>query len=375
MAYPANIGSGRIVGRFIFGVVDGPDDDQEPDYIPAKGTVLFTPSVPYLPNTTALDGPVTIALASVTAVLDEDGYLCTPDPADPSKAGYRGVRLFANNDPDSAVQNWTWSVAYKLQPIPGSSIAIPAHSISLGVGDEVDLSTAVKVPASPGVGIPQYEAAVLRAEAAAVAAQEAAEGSSGGGPTATWETLDGKPAAFPPEAHTHAQADITGLTATLAGKLEAGALTPYAKTTDLAPYAKTADLPEGVDLSGYVKTVDLPDPVDISGKADKTDPRFTDARTPTPHTHTIGNVTGLQSALDAKGTSNLTLGTTNSTAKAGNYLPPIEDMPSGSIISVANTTGTESRPTSRTDIRVFWIGGAVAPENALTGDVRIQDSL
>ncbi|MGO2150888.1 MAG: hypothetical protein ACTH32_06760 [Microbacterium gubbeenense] len=34
-----------------------------------------------------------------------------------------------------------------------------------------------------------------------------------GGEAATWATLAGKPAEFPPEAHTHAIADVTGLQA------------------------------------------------------------------------------------------------------------------------------------------------------------------
>lgn len=166
MEYPTYIGSGRVEGRFLFGVVDGPDSGEEPDYLPAKGPIVFSASVPYITVETET-GPVTIALANVTAVLNDEGILCTPDPDDPTKPGYEGVRLFANNDPDSSVQNWTWKVTYKLQPIPGSTIPIETHSISLGVGETRNLGDAVKVPSSPGVGVPQYEAAVLRAEAAA----------------------------------------------------------------------------------------------------------------------------------------------------------------------------------------------------------------
>lgn len=172
---PTNIGSGRVVGRFIFGVVDGEDANEEPDLIPAKGTITFAPSIPYAPNATDVGGPVTIVPATVTAVLDADGYVCTPDPEDPTKAGYRGVRLFATDDTDLSVQNWTWTVTYKLAAIPGASAAIPAHSMTLPEGETVDLTTVVKAPASQGYGIPQAEAAALRAEAAAVTAGASVE--------------------------------------------------------------------------------------------------------------------------------------------------------------------------------------------------------
>ena len=38
----------------------------------------------------------------------------------------------------------------------------------------------------------------------------------------------------------------------------------------------------------------------LDGKVSTTDPRLTNARTPTAHTHTVTNVTGLQDALDGK---------------------------------------------------------------------------
>ena len=52
------------------------------------------------------------------------------------------------------------------------------------------------------------------------------------------------------------------------------------------------------------------------------------------------------------GTSNLTIGTTGSTAKAGNWVPGIADLVAGSVLA---TTGT-TRPTARTDITVFFLG-------------------
>lgn len=78
------------------------------------------------------------------------------------------------------------------------------------------------------------------------------------------------------------------------------------------------------------------------------------------------------------GTSSLTIGTTGTTAKAGNWAPALDDLPPGSVIAAywdgtanwkyagANIT---ARPTARTDISVLWVGGDVAhpPPGALTG--------
>lgn len=44
---------------------------------------------------------------------------------------------------------------------------------------------------------------------------EANGGSGGGSPS--WSSITGKPSTFPPESHTHAQSEITGLTTALAG--------------------------------------------------------------------------------------------------------------------------------------------------------------
>lgn len=63
------------------------------------------------------------------------------------------------------------------------------------------------------------------------------ETAASAGGASSWDDLTGKPSTFPPAAHTHAQADVTGLETALAGKV------------------------------------------------DEDDPRLTDARTPLPHTH------------------------------------------------------------------------------------------
>lgn len=191
MALPINVGTGKVTGRFIVGIVDGADSDDEPDAIPASGTVTFTPSVPYLPDPTATPSPVTILHTPIVGVLDEDGVLCTPDPADPLAPGKPGLRLIATDDPDLSVTGWTWSVTYKLHSVGGIALTIPTHSMSMPTGGTVDLTTVVKVPSSAGIGQEQAEALAAAAaaaaqeasDAAAAAAQAAAEAADAAQPT------------------------------------------------------------------------------------------------------------------------------------------------------------------------------------------------
>lgn len=175
MALPANIDTGLVAGRFIVGVVDGPDPDDEPDAIPAQGTVTFTASVPYLPDPTSAPSPVTVLKVPISGVLDAEGYLCVPDHTDPSKAGKRGVRLIATDDPDLSVQGWTWTVSYAFQVVNGVRPQIATHSIAVPSGSTVDLTTVMKVPSSAGIGTEQAEALAASATNAALEAAASAE--------------------------------------------------------------------------------------------------------------------------------------------------------------------------------------------------------
>jgi len=174
MLLPTNIATGRVTGQFLAGVVDGVDDDQDPDAVPAAGFVTFTASVPYLPDPTAAPNPATILTTSVVAVLDNEGYLCTPAQGtlEPS---YRGVRLIATDDPDLSVSGWTWNATYSFSTVAGQKLAIPTHSFAVPSGGVVDLTTVVKVPSSAGIGTEQAEALAASAQAAAIqSAQDAA---------------------------------------------------------------------------------------------------------------------------------------------------------------------------------------------------------
>lgn len=163
---PENTGTGLVVGQFGLGVADSADADMEPEVIPLAGTITFTPSVPYLPNPTAAPNPITIVTSPITAVLDNEGFLCTPGP-DGTTPYYRGIRLFATDDPDLSVLDWTWSVVYTFQAVRGITPRIPAHAMALLEGETRDLATVVPVPSSPGIGTPQALALLAQAVAAA----------------------------------------------------------------------------------------------------------------------------------------------------------------------------------------------------------------
>lgn len=55
------------------------------------------------------------------------------------------------------------------------------------------------------------------------AALDYVEANAGGGGSPDWDDVTGKPSTFPPETHSHAIADVTGLQTALDGKADAGA--------------------------------------------------------------------------------------------------------------------------------------------------------
>lgn len=238
---PAPLLTGLVTGRFIAALIDGADSGAEPDVVPAAGKITLTPDVPYLPLAEAEGGAVTVIGGPVVVVLDAEGYLSTPhpDPAQPPMA--RGVRVLATDSPGAPVTGFTWKVDYSFAPINGRTPTIPSHAIAVPAGGQVDLTTAVKVPSSPGVGIPQVEDAARRAaESAAVAmgaAQEAATAAQAAAQAA---------ATNPGGGFADADALIDAMRAKVETTLsDMGALTGTTTPTtiDLAPVNRVANAP------------------------------------------------------------------------------------------------------------------------------------
>lgn len=136
----------------------------------AQGLVIFEASVSYIPDPLAAGGPRTAIPEPVAAVLDSGGYACTPDPANPAKAGERGVALFTTDSLGEDGGDWTWTARPQLRSVSGIQMAgaVPAFSFTVPTGaGSLDLSEVQKVPASPGLGTEAALALVLRAEKAA----------------------------------------------------------------------------------------------------------------------------------------------------------------------------------------------------------------
>jgi hypothetical protein len=141
---PSNLSYGTVTGRFLLAYADSNDIGSNPDAVPAKGTVYFTPSPNYIKDVTATPAPVTILPASVECELDSEGYI----------VGYgtdRGVRLLATDDPQGNPVDWTWRVEFRLTDATGSPVrTVPEFSFELPGGTTVDLTDVTPVPDANG---------------------------------------------------------------------------------------------------------------------------------------------------------------------------------------------------------------------------------
>lgn len=78
-------------------------------------------------------------------------------------------------------------------------------------------------------------------------------GGAGGGPV-DWTSVQNKPATYPATAHTHSEADVTGLTAALAGKAATAHTHPDAWTTVKLANDFTTSSATAVDVTGLAFT-------------------------------------------------------------------------------------------------------------------------
>lgn len=70
---PAEVTTGKVVGRFRRAVVDSADAGNQPDAQPETGTIKFVPALPY--QRVLLSEPETIGSFSGIFELDSEGYL------------------------------------------------------------------------------------------------------------------------------------------------------------------------------------------------------------------------------------------------------------------------------------------------------------
>src|SRR5690349_18737604 len=91
MADLAPLKYGKVVGRFLANIADGPDIGDLPEFPPLTGTVTFTADAPKVLVAAAQPAPATYVQLPNHYVceLDEFGYL--------TWRGQRGIRLVAPN--------------------------------------------------------------------------------------------------------------------------------------------------------------------------------------------------------------------------------------------------------------------------------------
>ncbi|NEW27233.1 hypothetical protein [Nocardia cyriacigeorgica] len=355
MADLAPLKHGKVVGRFLANIADGPDIGDTPEFAPLTGSLTFTAAPPKVLVPTAQPDPATFVQLPTHYVcaLDQFGYV--------THRGNRGVRLVA---PTAEVNptGWTWKVEFDLyfedervpmapywfevpEYVPGPDPEDPDEG-STGL---VDLALVSPVPASNGeavvrglsvvdvnlvgdalvfvldngenldpVTVPQIAAAQAAADAAAAseADAETAAASAQAAVDSFGLTVG--------TVTTGAPGDPASITITGGPEYHLNAVLPKGDTGDQGPPAPdaTASVKGLVQLAGDLGgTAAAPTVPGLAGKA------------PAVHTHpatdivdssavgravlTAANAADARTAIGA-GTSSLALGTTAGTAAAGN---------------------------------------------------------
>jgi hypothetical protein len=145
MPLPDAVDYGQVRWHAILGVADSADADDEPDAIPASGTVTFELAASVLLAQSGPD-PVTIIPRPVVCTFDLSGILRDPGGNSPFK-------LIATNSPGLSPTGMTWKATPKL--LGGASIK--PFSFALPAGSVVDLSDFVPLPSSTGTPIVRGE--------------------------------------------------------------------------------------------------------------------------------------------------------------------------------------------------------------------------
>ena len=153
---PDGVAYGRVIGRFVSFLADGPDEGDVPDEIPLSGDVVLTPRVSVVRWPTVVP-PRMAVIQSLTPPI-VGGVLSGPGGVG------EGVFVVATEQPHGEPSRVQWTASFRFsgvspQPSP-VTFEVPADGV-------VDLSTIVPVGPVPGtVTVVSHEDRVA-AEAAA----------------------------------------------------------------------------------------------------------------------------------------------------------------------------------------------------------------
>lgn len=137
---------GRVKGRFLAVIPDGPDVGSEPDFPPLSGNIRFTLRASKILVPGAVPVPATVLPTTHIAQLDEFGYL--------TWRGERFIDLLASS-PDTNPIDWTYTVSFDLRyegkqlPVTSFDIEVPPYD-PLDPATIVDLTEQAPVPGSSG---------------------------------------------------------------------------------------------------------------------------------------------------------------------------------------------------------------------------------
>ncbi len=391
---PTDVTYGKVTGRFLTAVGDGPDGDTLPDAaVPTGLTVKFTPKAGVFKTTSP---SVTVVPKPITCTLDTDGNLL---------------------DPQNVFGVWLIAGLYSVTYAGASDFTLSGHEVEVTTAHTALSPLDLTVAMPPGVILTPTQYTELNGRITVLE-----ESPGGGGGVTDHGALTGLADDDHAQYHTDTRGDARYYTKTandalLAGKQATGDYaTNTALTAGLATKAATLGsddnyvtdaekvklgnlsgtntgdqtLPTWSTLSGkpatFAPTIGATSTTAVAGD----DARLTDARTPTTHTHTASQVSdstttgrALLTAADAAAArTTLALGTAATTAatayataaqgtkadtavqparavSAGTGLTGGGDLSADRTLSVAYGTSAGTA-TQGNDARIGKINGTVA---------------
>lgn len=265
-----------VTGRYLRRVIDGPDEDRNPDVVASVGSFKFVPKAPEFKD---LSIPATFTNVEQTGQLDPSGFLV-------DEQGRPGVVLMSGNSEHISPRGWTWSVTPTINGKQGAPFDLPAD---IQPGATVDLTVVSPAATSGGAVIIVSEASRVAAEAARDEAVAAAESLLDG--------LEGAIEAYllenPPEGGGGDVASVNGKTGAVLLTAADVSAVPVSRT--VAGKALSADVTlvkADVGLSNVDNTSDASKPVSTATQA------ALNGKSATSHTHTASQVTDLGVFVD-----------------------------------------------------------------------------